>query len=75
MAKCCRCRNEFNVSEARIDYNAEFDGDIDYDDEYGGEVCADCAISDTNSNMNRGKAIDMMNGDEEYDDDFVEKHL
>ena len=75
MAKCCRCGNRFNVSEARTDYNAEFDGDIDYDDEYGSEVCADCAISDTNSNMNLGKAIDMMNGDEDYDDDFVKKHL
>lgn len=75
MAKCCRCGNRFDVSEARIVYNAEFNGEIDYDEEYGSEVCAYCAISDTDTNMNLGKAIDMMNGDEEYDDDFIEKHL
>ena len=75
MEKCCRCNIKFNVSEARSEYNSHFDGDADYDDEFGGEVCAECAISDSESNMNLGRAIDMMNGDEDYDDDFVDKWL
>ena len=75
MEKCCRCEKMFNVSDAREEYNAEFGGAPDYDEEFGGEVCADCAISDTHSNMNLGKAIDMMNGDEDYDADHVEKYL
>ena len=53
----------------------EFDGELNYDEEYGGQLCADCAISDTSSNINLGRAIDMMNGDEDYDDDFVREHL
>ena len=75
MEKCCMCGKEFNVDEARSEYNAEFDDALEYDDSYGGEVCADCAICESESNMNLGKAIDMMNGEEEYDDDFVKKHL
>lgn len=75
MAKCSWCGKRFNVTEARSEYNSEFDGEINYDEEYGGEVCSDCAISETNSNMNLGRAIDMMNGEEAYDDDFVKKHL
>ena len=75
MAKCCMCGKKFNVSEARSEYNSEFDDEIDYDEEYGSEVCADCAICNTSSNMNLGRAIFMMNGDEDYDDDFVRDHL
>ena len=75
MAKCCRCGNKFNVSDAREEYNAEFGGDPDYDEEYGPDVCANCAIADTHTNMNIGKAIDMMNGDEDYDADHIEKWL
>jgi hypothetical protein len=36
---------------------------------------ADCAIPDTQSNINIGKAIDMMNGEEVYDEDFVKRWL
>ena len=75
MAKCDECGKRFNVSDARSDYNDEFDGELNYDEEYGGQLCADCAISDTSSNINLGRAIDMMNGDEDYDDDFVREHL
>jgi hypothetical protein len=78
MAKCCRCGKRFNVSEARDEYidefGREFDGDL-FDDQYGREVCADCAIADTETLMNIGKAIDMMNGEEEYDEDFVNRWL
>lgn len=75
MAKCCMCGKRFNVSDARDEYNAEFCGDPDYDEECGGEVCADCAISETHSNMNLGKAIDMVNGNDDYDGGFVKKWL
>jgi hypothetical protein len=29
----------------------------------------------TGTNMNVGRAIDMVNGEEPYDDDFVQDHL
>ncbi len=32
-------------------------------------------LSYTSSNINLSRAIDMMNGDEDYDDDFVREHL
>ncbi len=75
MAKCCRCGEKFKVSDARAEYNSEFGAGFDYDEDYHGEVCADCAIADTHTNMNIGKAIDMMNGDEDYDEDHVQKWL
>ncbi len=75
MAKCCQCGNKFDVSDARSEYNGEFNGELDYDEDFGGEVCADCAICQSQSNMNLGRAIDMMNGEEAHDDDFVKKHL
>lgn len=75
MAKCCRCGTRFNVSDARDEYSSTFEGEIDDDEQYGGEVCANCAILDTESNINLGRAIFMMNGDEDYDDDFVQQWL
>ncbi len=75
MKKCCKCGKKFNVSDAREEYIAEFGIDEEYDEEYGGEVCADCAISETQSNVNAGKAIDMMNGEEDYDDEHVKNYL
>lgn len=76
MAKCAWCGKKFNVSNAREEYNTAFEGDIDYDEQYeGGDICADCAIADTESNMSVGRAIDMVNGDEDYDDDFVQRWL
>lgn len=74
MATCSECGTEFNVDEARAQYNAAFNG-IDYDEETGGEKCAGCAEAETQSYMDTGRAIDMMNGDEDYDDDFVQRHL
>lgn len=75
MVKCCRCGMKFNVSEARNEYNTTFGDGLNYDEQYGGEVCADCAIPDTESLINQGRAIDMMNGDDDYDDDFVQEWL
>lgn len=48
---------------------------LEYEDNYGGEVCAACAIPDSEGLIDQGRAIDMVNGDEDYDDDFVQQHL
>jgi hypothetical protein len=50
-------------------------GDDYYTEEYGGRVCGTCAKQDTGTNMDTGRAIDMVNGEEAYDDDFVQDHL
>ncbi|WP_158686604.1 hypothetical protein [Streptomyces griseoflavus] len=77
MQKCGECGTEFDIEDARKEYNAEFNGSPDYyDDEYGaGELCGGCAASATSSALNHGNAILMMNGDVDYDDDFVQKYL
>ncbi|WP_405823085.1 hypothetical protein OG241_41535 [Streptomyces sp. NBC_01390] len=74
MTKCLECKTEFNVEEARDEYNSEFGEGISYD-EYGEGLCGSCAASETQSNMNHGNAILMMNGDVDYDDDHVQKYL
>jgi hypothetical protein len=52
------------------------DGEGDYDADHGGGLCFDCAIpAEAASNMDLGRAIMMMNGDEDYDADHVEKYL
>ena len=56
-------------------YNAHFGGDLDYDEDAGGDCCAGCAIATAESNIDLGRAIDMMNGDVDDDDDFVTQHL
>lgn len=75
MTTCSQCGTAFDVDEARSAHDAEFTGDVEYDDRYDGGLCADCAISETESNMSRGRAILMVNGDEDYDDDFVQQWL
>lgn len=74
MANCKRCGSRFNVKIAREEFNDRFDHELDYDDYYDG-WCASCAISDAESNMNTGIAIDMMNGDAGFDQDFVNRWL
>lgn len=76
MDKCDRCGTRFDVSDAREEYNEEFgrDSGIDYDD-FGGGVCANCAISQSQSEIDLGRAIQMWNGDEDYDADHVGKSL
>lgn len=71
MAKCEQCGKQFDPSDAKSEYDAEFGGDLDYTESYDGKVCANCAIPETQGNMDLGPAIQMMNGDEDYDDDFV----
>lgn len=76
MAKCAWCGKRFSISTAREEYNSYFNNDLDYDEDYDdNNICADCAIAESESNMSVGKAIDMVNGDEDYDDDFVQKWL
>ncbi|MCB2290837.1 hypothetical protein LGK97_13910 [Clostridium sp. CS001] len=76
MAKCGECGKRFNVSNAREEYNEEFGGEIDYDEQFVlGAICADCAISDTHSNIGLGQAINMMNGEEDYDQEHVNEYL
>lgn len=72
MAKCGECGIRYNKADACSEFESHFDHEVDYDDddEFSG-LCADCAISRAESYLNVGRAIDMMNGDEDYDDDFV----
>jgi hypothetical protein len=75
MPNCAQCGKQFDPSDAKSEYEAEFGSDLDYTESYGGEVCGDCAISQSQSDMNLGRAIDMMNSEEAYDEDFVREHL
>jgi len=76
MAKCDECGAKFSVSDARSAYNrANSDDGLDYDEYHGGSRCFDCATSEDESNLNSGRAILMMSGDEDYDADHVEKYL
>ena len=75
MAKCLNCGAGFNLSEVREAYNEWADGESDYDEEHGGAICAGCAIPEWESNSNLGRAIDMMNGEEPYDEGCVQKWL
>ncbi|MEY9889223.1 hypothetical protein ABIA31_002871 [Catenulispora sp. MAP5-51] len=75
MVTCGMCQEPFDVEEARDEYQSEFGEGVDYGEQYGGGACADCAISDTNSNYNTGLAIVMMNGDADYDDEHVQNYL
>lgn len=74
-AKCLNCGTSFDLSAVRDEYNEWSEGEGDYDRDHGGALCANCAIPDKESNMNLGRAIDMTNGGEDYDDDFVQKWL
>ena len=76
MTKRCECGTEFDVSEERDQYQSEPGvAEDEYDDLHGGGWCAACAIVRAEGLGNQGRAIFMMNGDEDYDDDFVQKHL
>lgn len=77
MAKCNRCGKKFKMSEARDSYNDHFDGELDYDEDYGKDdpVCDLCAISESESQMSVGRANLMTSGDDDYDDGFVDRWL
>lgn len=71
---CGICEQPFDVADARADYNAEWEG-ADYDDEIEGGLCGGCAISKSSSELAHGQAIQMMNGEIDYDDDHVTEWL
>ncbi|WP_319054578.1 hypothetical protein [Streptomyces europaeiscabiei] len=74
--KCVECETSFDVAEARTQYQSEpGTGEGEYDDLHGGEWCAECALARAEGLENQGRAIFMMNGDEDYDDDFVQQWL
>ena len=70
---CNVCGKTFDDDDARFDFNLHV-SDFIYDDLYEG-VCGDCAMDDFDSNANYGKAMLMVNGDEDYDQDFVDRWL
>ena len=75
MARCVICGVKFKVSEARSEFNSRFPADMFYDVFPENNFCGTCAIGEAETSMNQGAAIDMMNGDLEYDDDFVKEWL
>ncbi|MGJ7879959.1 hypothetical protein [Streptomyces rochei] len=76
MAKCVECGTVFEIEDARNEYNAEFGGELNYDEDFSeGQHCGSCAAAESESNLNHGNAILMMNGDVDYDDDHVQKYL
>ena len=76
MPRCVVCGDKFKVSEARSEFDSRFPSDISYEDSYPDhDYCASCAIAETEGLINQGAAVDMMNGDLDYDDEFVKKWL
>ncbi|MER7836190.1 hypothetical protein ABTY98_09800 [Streptomyces sp. NPDC096040] len=79
MVTCFECKREFDVEDERDEYESYFNGELDYDEDCGGEpgegLCAGCGIVRSEGLINQGRAIFMMNGDEDYDDDFAQKWL
>ena len=76
MPRCIVCGNSFKLRDAREEYESRFNGELIYDEDYPDhDYCATCAIGESENLMNQGAAIDMMNGDADYDDDFVKEWL
>lgn len=75
MKRCAECGESFDVDDARDDYNEAFKGELDYDEDFAGEKCGTCAVAQSESEINIGLAIDMMNGETNYDAEHVEKYL
>lgn len=73
MARCLNCRDEFSVTQVRSEWDewGEEYGEGDYSD----ELCSGCLMPGLESVANQGRAILMMSGDEDYDDDFVQEWL
>lgn len=62
MEKCGECGNEFDIDDARDEYTAHFNGELDYDyyagqGEPGERLCGDCGIMIAESNIATGEAI------------------
>jgi hypothetical protein len=74
VATCLNCGKKFAVSAVRADWE-EFGEEYGEEDEYNDDLCSDCAMPSLQGVMNHGRAILMMNGDEDYDGDFVDEWL
>ena len=68
------CGDEFNEAAARKRFNRKFPDDYD-DFTEGRDVCFRCAALEEESLIDQGLAIMMVNGDEDYDEDHVERWL
>lgn len=75
MTRCTECGESFDIEDARAEYNQAFNGELDYDEDFAGEKCGGCAIAQSESEINVGLAIDMMNGEANYEPEHVEKYL
>ncbi|ARI52210.1 hypothetical protein ACWEJZ_02045 [Streptomyces bacillaris] len=78
MTTCAECGDDFDVSDAREEYRAEWGAageEGEYDELYEGGLCGSCALSQTESNLNLGRALMMVNGDEDYDQEHVDRYL
>lgn len=63
MVVCENCGCKFDKRRDKKAFKDYFKGELEYDDVFSGrDLCCECAI-------------DMMNGREEYDPDFVNKYL
>ena len=75
--KCNECKETYDKADAKRQFYQKFGDDFDadfFDENYLG-LCGDCAISSAESDMNVGRAIEMVNGEEAYDEDHVKWHL
>jgi len=62
MQKCGNCGTKFDVDEARAEFDLEADwaGELTYDDEFPEHsVCDSCAIDITVANLGAGRATEF----------------
>ena len=60
MPKCGNCGNEFDVDDARSDFDSddEWAGELTYDEEIEDHsICGSCAIAYTVENLGAGRAM------------------
>lgn len=54
MAKCSSCGDKYDIDEAALTFNTHFDGEFDYYLNGWENYCADCAISNTEMDIEEG---------------------
>jgi hypothetical protein len=70
MGKCAWCKMEFDVSEARRNYNRTFKEAADYDDDFPSkDVCFFCASRETSGNIAEGEEIIELMGSHDWESD------
>jgi wobble nucleotide-excising tRNase len=72
---CSECGKEFDEQEAKEEYEAHFDNEVEYFGWGVEELCAECAIVSSEEAYGAGKAIcdydDMVHGEIPYSDDII----